>query len=99
MKKFLIGLLIVIVGGYGVLKLSYPTYSWHHKLTVEVETPDGVVSGSSVVKVLRWLGDGSSSNAPEASSRFPKDARYSRCACRIFSRSVSLLGWSYAVIR
>ncbi|NML73644.1 hypothetical protein HHL25_05830 [Rhizobium sp. S-51] len=29
----------------------YPVYSWHQKLTVTVETPDGPVTGSSVVAV------------------------------------------------
>lgn len=29
----------------------YPVYSWHQKLTVTVETPDGPVTGSSVVGV------------------------------------------------
>ena len=41
-------LVVLVVGGY---KWRYPTYSWHQKLTVEIETPDGVKSGSSVVAV------------------------------------------------
>ena len=32
--------------------LSYPVITWNQKLTVEVETPEGVVSGSSVVKAI-----------------------------------------------
>ena len=40
----------VIAALYAIYKLSYPTYSWNQKLTVEVETPEGIVSGSSVVK-------------------------------------------------
>ena len=36
-----------------VYKINYPTYSWNQKLTVEVETPEGVASGSSVVAV-KW---------------------------------------------
>ena len=42
-------LVILVVGGY---KWRYPTFSWHQKLTVEIETPQGVVSGSSVVSVV-----------------------------------------------
>lgn len=42
-------LVVLVVGGY---KLRYPTYSWHQKLTVEIETPQGVVTGSSVVSVV-----------------------------------------------
>ena len=41
-------LVVLVVGGY---KWRYPTYSWHQKLTVEIETPEGVVTGSSVVGV------------------------------------------------
>ncbi len=41
-------LVVLVVGGY---KWRYPTYSWHQKLTVEIETPDGMKSGSSVVAV------------------------------------------------
>lgn len=32
-------------------KNNYPTYSWNQKMTVEVQTPDGVVSGSSVTSI------------------------------------------------
>jgi hypothetical protein len=30
------------------------TYDWHQKLTIEVETPDGVKSGSAVTEVSWW---------------------------------------------
>ncbi|WP_421849674.1 hypothetical protein [Oricola sp.] len=31
---------------------------WHQKLTVEVETPDGIVTGTGVVQIrMRWLED------------------------------------------
>lgn len=30
------------------------TYDWHQKMTVEVETPDGVKSGSAVTEVSWW---------------------------------------------
>lgn len=31
--------------------MAFPAYSWNQKMTVEVETPDGVVTGSSVTSV------------------------------------------------
>jgi len=40
----------VIAALYVIYKIIYPTYSWNQKLMVEVETPEGIVSGSSVVK-------------------------------------------------
>lgn len=40
----------VIAALYVIYKIIYPIYSWNQKLTVEVETPEGIVSGSSVVK-------------------------------------------------
>ena len=48
MKQFLIGLLVVLAALYGAYKLKFPTYSWHQKITVEVETPTGIKSGYSV---------------------------------------------------
>ena len=44
----IVALVVLVVGGY---KWRYPTFSWHQKLTVEIETPQGVVSGSAVVSV------------------------------------------------
>ncbi len=56
MKK--LGIFIFIIGAiYFGYKSIYPTYKWHQNLTVEVETPDGVVSGSSVVAV-KWIDGG-----------------------------------------
>ncbi len=50
-------LLLAIILVWGLLLSSYPTYSWHQKMTVEVETPDGIKTGSSVTSV-KWV-DGS----------------------------------------
>ena len=33
---------------FAAYKFSYPTYDWHQKLTLEVQTPSGVKSGSTV---------------------------------------------------
>ncbi|MCP4183593.1 MAG: hypothetical protein GY761_09790 [Hyphomicrobiales bacterium] len=43
---------IVAVAAFVVLGylLLYPTYTWNQKLTLEVETPEGVKSGSSVIE-------------------------------------------------
>lgn len=30
---------------------AYPSYTWHQKVTLEIETPQGLVSGSSVTRV------------------------------------------------
>lgn len=32
-------------------KVSYPSYSFHYKITVEIETPEGIKSGSAVREV------------------------------------------------
>ncbi len=53
MKKWKKALLwVVAVIAFVVLgyRLIYPTYTWNQKLTVEVETPGGMKSGSSVVE-------------------------------------------------
>ncbi len=58
--KFLVLSIVVLAalyGGYKLLFPNYPTYSWHQKMTVEVETPDGIKTGSSVISV-KWV-DGS----------------------------------------
>lgn len=66
MKKFLISFGIVaaiVVSGW---MLAYPTYSYHYRLTVEINTPDGVKFGSSVIEVTthqypRWITLGANS--------------------------------------
>jgi hypothetical protein len=53
MKKT--GLVIVLVGLIGLLGLWlywFPTYSWHQKMTVEVEVDGKVYAGSSVVNMI-----------------------------------------------
>lgn len=52
------GLIIVLGLGliaYGLYKLNYPTYSWRQKLTLVVETPEGVRTGSAVAQVTHWF--------------------------------------------
>jgi len=46
----LIELVVIVVAGVAYL-FSFPQFSWNQKLTVEVETPEGVKSGSSVVGI------------------------------------------------
>jgi hypothetical protein len=52
-------LFIILIGTLGVLyllyKLDYPTFSWHQKLTVSIETPDGLKTGSAVTQVRVWF--------------------------------------------
>ena len=52
MKKLIIFLAIPLLI-YGAYKLVYPTYSWNQKLTLVVDTPDGVKTGSSVINI--WV--------------------------------------------
>lgn len=48
----LIGALLAIVAGiYLEWKIAYPTHTYRFRLTVEVDTPEGVKSGSSVYQV------------------------------------------------
>jgi hypothetical protein len=49
-----LAILAAIVGTISIgIALKYPTYTHRYRLTVEVDTPDGVRSGSSVIEVLR----------------------------------------------
>lgn len=51
MIKFIKYFLILIVMIWGVIWLAYPSYTWHQKITLEIKTPQGLVSGSSVTRV------------------------------------------------
>lgn len=44
-------LIAIPLGMWGLYKFNFPTYSWNQKLTVEVMTPSGPVTGSSVINV------------------------------------------------
>jgi hypothetical protein len=41
----------VLIAGYVVWGLVYPMGTWRYRLTIEVDTPEGVKSGSSVIEV------------------------------------------------
>jgi hypothetical protein len=43
-------LVVLIVGAVVAYRLAYPTYSHRYRLTLEVETPDGLKKGSSVIE-------------------------------------------------
>jgi hypothetical protein len=43
-------LAVIIVGFIAAYPLLYPTYSHRYRLTLEVETPDGLKTGSSVIE-------------------------------------------------
>ena len=51
MKKLGKSLLLLIVGSVVAWQLATPTYTYRYRLTVEVNTPEGVKSGSSVIQV------------------------------------------------
>jgi hypothetical protein len=55
MKRVLVTLAILaicfVLLPWGCYRLIWPTYTWNQKLTLTVETPDGEVSGSGVVRV------------------------------------------------
>lgn len=52
MKKFLIGLVLVIGVSILAFRIAYPTFSWNQKITVTVNTPNGEVSASSVGRMV-----------------------------------------------
>lgn len=49
-------ILLLSIGTVILYKYAYPTYTYRYKMTVEVNTPDGVKSGSSVIEVetIQW---------------------------------------------
>ena len=49
--KFLLWIVAVIAIVVLSYRWIYPSYTWHQKLTVEVETPEGVKSGSAIVGI------------------------------------------------
>jgi hypothetical protein len=51
-KIFLIILALLILLPITYCQIKYPSYTYRYKMTVEVETPQGIKSGSSVVEVL-----------------------------------------------
>jgi hypothetical protein len=58
MKKFLVVLLVLVTGGFAVLTvLMAPSGTWRYRMTVEVETPEGIKTGSAVreVKVVHGI--------------------------------------------
>lgn len=53
-KKALRRLAILAIAGLALTGCG-KKYSWHQKIVLEVETPDGVVTGGSVVEItMRW---------------------------------------------
>ncbi|MEP6433216.1 MAG: hypothetical protein ABJ053_06200 [Lentilitoribacter sp.] len=52
MKKFLIGLVLVVGMSIIAFRIAYPTFSWNQKVTVTVNTPNGEVSASSVGRMV-----------------------------------------------
>jgi|GEM_PF-854013 len=64
-------LILTGIAGYVYFLIYYPTYGWHQKLTVEVETSQGIVSGSSVVGVW-WETPLPNPLGPEQSARIQR---------------------------
>lgn len=52
MKKFAIALLVIGVIGYGAFAILYPTTRLHARITIDVETPEGLKTGSSVQEIV-----------------------------------------------
>ncbi len=61
-------LIVLVLGGFAFCKANYPTATFRYKLTVEVMTPQGLKTGSSVITVSyssvhplpnpgRWIAD------------------------------------------
>lgn len=51
MKVFLIAIAVLVFAPVAYCQVMYPTYTYRYKMTVEVDTPEGVKSGSSVIEV------------------------------------------------
>lgn len=47
MKQIAIAILILVGLGYVSWTILYPSATWRYRLTLEVETPEGVKTGSS----------------------------------------------------
>ncbi len=62
----LLALVAVPLVLWAVYRLIYPSYTWHQKITVTVETPSGEVSGSSIAEVSWW---GTPKILPDATPR------------------------------
>jgi hypothetical protein len=61
-RLVVVGLTLCAVGIYSHITYPYPTYNWKQKLTVTLLTPQGIVSGTSVVgvswmKIIKFLPD------------------------------------------
>ena len=65
-RKVLAVLAALVAAAYLGWRITYPGYEWRQKITVEVDTPDGPVSASSVAEVAWWA---TPKILPEASPR------------------------------
>lgn len=54
MKAFFVCIIVIAVGGYGLYRLAYPEATIRYRMTLEVETPQGLKTGSSVIELKRW---------------------------------------------
>jgi hypothetical protein len=56
MRFWKIGLVacLLVLAGYLGWRFMYPSYEWHQKITVEIDTPQGPVSASSVAEIAWW---------------------------------------------
>lgn len=52
MKRVLVIVAILILLPWGCYRLIWPSYAWNQKLTLTVETPQGEVSGTGIVRVV-----------------------------------------------
>lgn len=65
MKAFMIAVALV-AAGVAAWRIPYPSYEWRQKITVDVDTPQGPVSASSVAEIAWW---GIPKILPDASPR------------------------------
>lgn len=57
MNKLGIAFVLLAIAGFAIW-LAYPIYSWRQKLTVEVETPQGLKRGLSIVEIQKFKSEG-----------------------------------------
>lgn len=68
MKKFAVIMLSIFAAAYAAWVIAYPSAVWRYRLTIEVETPEGLKTGSSVIEVQ--VKDGPSFNPDGARTVF-----------------------------
>ena len=68
-----VGLLVIVWLGW---RIAYPTFGWHQKLTLVLETPSGEIAGSSVSSMEVWIGPNLLIDSPSIGFEFVGEAAF-----------------------